>query len=121
MPQAPSLGKTSFVVIWSFIVVRVVWTRMSSFYNDAMVAAANVVLPADLWLEALGRNTLTVNHFLDGQTYRHGIDSLVLHSGLLIVLALVYIWRTSCRKRDRAMVPVRTPAFSLFVVEVRDR
>ena len=100
MPQAPSLGRTSFVVIWSFIVVSVVWTRLGTFYNDAMVAAANVQLPANLWLETRGGSTLTVNHVADGEFYRHGIDSLVLHSGLLIVLALVagtpvrsWLWR----------------------------
>jgi hypothetical protein len=100
MPQAPSLGRTSFVVIWSFVVVSVIWTRLRTFYHDSIVAATNVLLPADLWLETRGASTLTVNHFADGETYRHGIDSLVLHSGLLIVLALVagtparsWLWR----------------------------
>ena len=88
MPEAPSLLRTGFVVIWSFIVASLAWVRVSSFYNEGAAATVNVLLPDHLWLEVLGRS-ITINAVAEGSTYRQGVDSLVLHSGLLIVIALV--------------------------------
>ncbi|MDA0799255.1 MAG: hypothetical protein O2884_11375 [Chloroflexi bacterium] len=88
MPEAPSLLRTGFTVIWAFIVASVAWLRVSSFYSDGTVAATNVFLPDGLWLEWLG-GTITINAVVEGATYRQGVHALALHSGLLIVVALV--------------------------------
>ena len=88
MQQGPSLLRAGLIVGWSFIFLSVVWMRIADVYNGAIVSGANAFLPSDLWLSEFA-GSLTVNHVAGGQEYRHGFDSLVLHSGLLIVLALV--------------------------------
>jgi hypothetical protein len=99
MPQGPSLVRLGLVVGWSFIVLSVVWLRFAPTYNEALVSSANVFLPGDLWLAGFG-DVIRVTHLAGGQEYRQDIDALVLHSGLLIVLALIagtpsrsWLWR----------------------------
>ena len=88
MQERPSLLRTGLVVGWAFVIVSLAWVWVSSLYNDAIVAGANALLPSGLSLRTLG-GTIIIDMTVDGQEFRHGIDSLVLHSGLLIVLALV--------------------------------
>lgn len=89
MPETPpSLLRTGLTVIWSFIVASVVWIRVSGFYNEGTVAASNVFLPGELWLEVFS-SSITINTVINDVTQRASITSLTLHSGLLIVLALV--------------------------------
>ena len=87
MSGRPSLVRTGLVASWSFIVLGVVWLRVGPYYDRLLVDAANAMLPPDLWLDVLG-DAITINHAADAGRFRHGIDALVLHSGVVIVLAL---------------------------------
>jgi hypothetical protein len=99
MREAPSLLRTGLTVIWSFIVASVAWMRVSSFYNEGAVAATNVFLPNDLWLEVFG-SSIAIKTLNAGVVEQDFITSLTLHSGFLVVLALVagtpwrsWLWR----------------------------
>lgn len=118
MRAPPSLARTGLTVIWTFIVASVVWTRVSGFYNDAIAFVANLLLPGDLWLDAFAR-TIRIEHVANGETYRQSVDSLVLHSGLLIVVALVAgtPWRTA-RWRATAAACMAAGFFLLQVAGV---
>ena len=100
MSPKPSLLHTGLILTWSFVVIGAVWLRLSPFYDGLLAPAANAFLPAVLWLEDSG-GTMVIHHAADGQHYGHAFDTLVLHSGLVIVLALVaatpgrsWPWRT---------------------------
>jgi hypothetical protein len=88
MPEAPSLLRTGLTVIWSFIVASVIWARTSSFYNEGTAAAANVFLPRDVWLDVFGRS-LQISVVTETAPAVLGVNPLALHSGLLVVVALV--------------------------------
>lgn len=89
MREQPSLLRAAVTVLGTFVAVSVLWVRISPLYNDAIAAAANVLLlPDDLWLESFARS-IVVRHMLDGEAYRESINALVLHSGLLVIVALV--------------------------------
>ena len=100
MPNESSLLRTGLTAWVAFIVLSVAWLLLGGLYTDGIVWGANGLLPSDLWLSRLG-GTLSVRHVAGGEDYAHTIDSLVLHSGLLIVVALVagtpersWGWRT---------------------------
>ena len=51
MFERPRLLHAGLIAAWSFIVIGVAWLRLSPLYDGWLVAGANVLLPADLWLE----------------------------------------------------------------------
>ncbi len=115
MSERSSLARSGLVAAWSFVVAEVVWLRISPLYEGWLVAAGNAILPGDLRLEGIG-SSISIWHVAGGQSYLHSIDTLVLHSGVVAVLALVaatparsWRWRT-----------LAAPAVTggLFVVQV---
>ena len=83
----------------AFLAISLVWLRFSPIYDSAIVSGANALLPADLWLSRFG-GTLTVRIVTDAKEYGLAVDALMLHSWLIIVLALVagvplrsWVWR----------------------------
>ena len=88
MSERPSLARSGLVAAWSFVVAAVIWLRISPLYEGWLVAAGNAILPGDLRLEGIG-SSISIWHVAGGQSYLHSIDTLVLHSGIVAVLALV--------------------------------
>lgn len=86
---------------WGFVVVGVVWLRLSLFYEEWLVAGTNLVLPPGVMLEHAG-TALAVRVVRDGLDFVQRFDPLLLHSGIVIVLSLVaatpgrkILWRTA--------------------------
>ena len=88
MQQPLSLLRIGLAAGLSFVVAGVVWYRLGPLYDGSLASVATALLPADLWLED-SRRTLVIFHQADARLYRQAIDTLVLHSGVVIVLALV--------------------------------
>ena len=115
MSERRRLLGAGLIAAWSLIVIGVVWLRLSPLYEAWLVGGANILLPDDLWLGDFGP-AITFNHASDGQSFRHGIDPLVLHSGMVIVLALVAATPgRSIRWRAQAAVAVAGGLFALQV------
>src|SRR5665811_18452 len=115
MRGPPSLLRTGLIVLWTFVVASLVWTRFSSFYIDGIATAGNVLLPGGVWLDALAQS-IVVRSVVDGETYREPINSLVLHSGLLIVVALVV--GTPCRSLRWRLLAAACTGACFFLVQV---
>ena len=112
MPARPSLLRTALVAAWSLVVAAVVWLRVGPFYEGWLVAGGNAILPGDLRLESIGASILVGS----GQAYLHAIDTLVLHSGIVAVLALVAATPArSWRWRGTAALAVIGGLFALQV------
>jgi hypothetical protein len=88
MREPPNLLRAAALTGVGFLAISLVWLRFSSIYDSAIVSGANALLPADLWLSRFG-GTLTVRIVADTKEYGLAVDALMLHSGLIIVLALV--------------------------------
>ena len=116
MSRPPSLLRVGLAAGLGFIVAGAVWYRLGPFYDAWLASAATALLPADLWLED-SRRTLVIVYQGDAQPYRQAIDTLVLHSGVVIVLALVASTpNRSWRWLTAAGLAVTVGFFSLHVV-----
>lgn len=115
MPERPSLARTGLTAAWSLVVAAVVWLRIGPLYEGWLVAGGNAILPGDLRLESIGASILIGS----GGGYLHTIDTLVLHSGVVAVLALVAATPArSWRWRGTAVLAVIGGLFALQVVGV---
>ena len=115
MFERRNLLRTVLAAAWSFVVVGVVWLRLSPFYEGWLVAGTNFVLPAGLMLEHAGTG-LAVRVVYAGRDFAQGFDPLLLHSGIVIVLALVAATPgRSMRWRAAAVVVVAGALFALQV------
>ena len=101
MSERPSLLRSGLVAAWSFVVAAVVWLRFSHLYEGWLVAGGNAILPDDLRLDGIGASIM-IRHIAGGESYLYAVDTLVLHSGIVAVLALVaatparsWRWRTA--------------------------
>ena len=99
MREPPNLLRTAAVTGLGFLVISLVWLPFSSTYDSVIVSGTNVLLPADMWLSRFG-GTFMVRIVVEAKEYGLAVDALMLHSGLIIVLALVagtplrsWIWR----------------------------
>ncbi|MCH8848636.1 MAG: hypothetical protein IIC32_06655 [Chloroflexi bacterium] len=115
MREPPSLLRTGLAAAWSLGVAAVVWLRVSPLYEGWLVAAGNAVLPGDLRLERIGASIMVGS----GDAYLHAIDTLVLHSGIVAVLAVVAATPArSWRWRATAVLAVVGGLFALQVAGV---
>ena len=118
MSEPPSLLRSGLTAAWSLIVAAVVWLRISPIYEGWLVAAGNAILPGDLRLESIGASIM-VRHSGPGNPYLHTIDTLVLHSGIVAVLALVAATPArSWRWRGAAVAAVLGGFFALQTAAV---
>ncbi len=118
MSERPSLPRTGLFAAWSFLVAAVVWFRISPLYEAWLVAGGNAVLPSDLRLEDIG-SSIMIRTLGAGQPYLYAIDTLLLHSGIVAVLALVAATPAhSWRWRATAVVAVTGGLFALQVAAV---
>ena len=115
MPERPSLLRSGLVAAWSLVVAAVVWLRISPLYEGWLVAGGNAILPGDLRLEGIGASIM-VRQLGVGQPYLHAIDTLVLHSGIVAVLALVAA--TPARSWRWRVVAVLAVIGGLFALQV---
>ena len=115
MSERPSLPRSGLVAAWSFVVAAVFWLRISPLYEGWLVAGGNAILPGDLRLEGIGAS-IVIWQAAGGQSYLHAIDTLVLHSGVVAVLALVAATPArSWHWRATAVVAVTGGLFALQV------
>ena len=118
MSGRPSLARSALVAAWSFVVAAVVWLRISPLYEGWLVAGGNAILPGDLRLEGIG-SSIGILLVAGGPSYLHSIDTLVLHSGIVAVLALVAATPArSWRWRATALVAVTGAFFAVQVAAV---
>ena len=118
MSERPSLARSGLVAAWSFVVAAVVWFRISPLYEGWLVAGGNAILPGDLRLERVG-SSISILLVASGQSNLYSIDTLVLHSGIVAVLALVAATPTrSWRWRATALVAVIGGLFAVQVAAV---
>ncbi len=123
MPARPSLARTGLAAAWSLVVAAVVWLRIGPLYEAWLVAGGNAVLPGELRLEHIGASIMVG----DGQAYLHTIDTLVLHSGLVAVLALVaatparsWLWRgTAALAVIGGLFALQVAALAAFALALR--
>jgi hypothetical protein len=99
MQPAPSLLRTGLATGWSFAILSLALVRLGWYYDGALATTASALLPDGTWLERFG-GTLVVYHTVGDGVIKHATDSLMLHSGVVIILALVagtpgrsWLWR----------------------------
>ena len=81
-----SLLTFSFRALVLLILVPMLWTTVAGRYNDALVALAQVSLPEELSLSAIGTHILIEHPRLGSPV---SIDGFTLHYGLVLMVVLV--------------------------------
>ncbi len=123
MLERPSLPRPGLAAAWSLVVAAVVWLRVGPFYEGWLVAGSNAILPGDLRLESIGASIMVAS----GEAYLHAIDTLVLHSGIVAVLALVaatparsWLWRgTGALAVVSGLYALQVAALTAFALALR--
>lgn len=76
----------SFRALVLVLLLPLLWITMAARYNDLLAAAANLLVPDDLTLRAVGSHILIVHPLL---TPPVSVDALTLHFGLILLGVLV--------------------------------